>query len=438
MSRSDYEHNLVQAVAAMARGDFAGAAGAVRRARGIDGFQRGEEALEAWCDLYVRLPKSRLLDSWPLRQLWGHDGVVSSISLSRDAGYMLTGGVDACLRLWETVSGRCLKTFEGHGGPILAASLIQGGRWAVSGSWEPAADRDQSLKVWELTSGRCVGHLVGHRARITSLAAEPWGPRVVSGSADTTVRLWDLEQRRLLHTLEGHSDVVSSVSLIRSGRRVASGSWDGTLRLWDAATGECLRTIDTGHGFVLAVGGCAGSGIVYSAGEDGRVCQWDGESGERLREFHGHRGPVVSLCAGFDGHTLVSAGDDGTVRIWDADTGEEWQCLAGHGYRTNAVHISMDGRLVASVGNDQSVRLWHLDWELQDRESAEWDEAARSHLDEFLDGFPDRGRAGGAGAWGEREFKILLHRLGCAGYGWLRADGVQRRLSDLAVGGTGR
>jgi len=34
--------------------------------------------------------------------------------------------------------------------------------------------------------------------------------------------------------------------------------------------------------------------------------------------------------------------------------------------------------------------------------------------------------------WTEEDFKGLLHTLGCAGYGWLRQEGVRRKLEEMA------
>jgi hypothetical protein len=35
--------------------------------------------------------------------------------------------------------------------------------------------------------------------------------------------------------------------------------------------------------------------------------------------------------------------------------------------------------------------------------------------------------------WSEEDFQRLLHTLGCAGYGWLRPEGVRRKLEEMAL-----
>ena len=46
--------------------------------------------------------------------------------------------------------------------------------------------------------------------------------------------------------------------------------------------------------------------------------------------------------------------------------------------------ISADGRYALSGSEDNTIRLWFLDWELDDREPADWDAAARPYLQNFL------------------------------------------------------
>ena len=51
---------------------------------------------------------------------------------------------------------------------------------------------------------------------------------------------------KLLRTLEGHTDTVYSVAFDPTGQTLASGSDDNTVKLWEPASGKLLRTLE-GH-----------------------------------------------------------------------------------------------------------------------------------------------------------------------------------------------
>ena len=93
-------------------------------------------------------------------------------------------------------------------------------------------------------------------------------------------------------------------------------------------------------------------------------------------------------------------------------------------------------RFVLSASEDATVRLWELDWDYDFPDPADWDEGARPYLDIFLtlhtpygpDGLTRRGKP----QWSEGDFQNLLKDLGYRGYGWLRPEGVRKKLEELA------
>jgi len=88
--------------------------------------------------------------------------------------------------------------------------------------------------------------LAGHTGAINSVAFDPQGESLASGSRDCTVKLWEARSGKLLRTLEGHQSAVWSVAFDRQGETLASGSDDETVKLWEVGSGKLLRTLE-GH-----------------------------------------------------------------------------------------------------------------------------------------------------------------------------------------------
>ena len=93
--------------------------------------------------------------------------------------YILTGGLDGTIRLWDVNSGKCLKTLFGH----------------VEGVWALAADtlrivsgaEDRTVKVWDARTGKSEKTFTGHEGPVTCLGLGD--SRLVTGSEDLTVRV---------------------------------------------------------------------------------------------------------------------------------------------------------------------------------------------------------------------------------------------------------
>ncbi|WP_201390123.1 WD40 repeat domain-containing protein [Ktedonobacter sp. SOSP1-85] len=173
-----------------------------------------------------------------------------------------------------------------------------------------------------------------------------------------------------------------------------------------------------------------------------------------LRQFQGHTDYVQSVHLSADGRWALSGSYDKTIRLWEATTG---RCL--HTLRipesaeVPSVSLSIDKRWVVAYSVNTSERnalsighthIWELDWDLEAHDAMDWDEGATSHLETFLSlralsrettaqeyALP-QSEHHSVPMWSDEAFQELLLQLQYADYGWLRPEGVQRKLIELA------
>ncbi|KAG6019289.1 hypothetical protein E4U41_003309 [Claviceps citrina] len=101
--------------------------------------------------------------------------------------YMLTGGLDNTVRLWDTTTGKCIRSMFGH----------------VEGIWGLVGDtlrvvtgaNDSMTKIWEPRSGKCERSFTGHAGPVTCVGLSD--SRMASGSEDGEVRLYSFEGETL-------------------------------------------------------------------------------------------------------------------------------------------------------------------------------------------------------------------------------------------------
>ena len=422
---------------AFAIADPVTAANHIKQARSLIGCERIPEAVELWAELYMHLPRRALNGGWGKRTLEGHTDSVNSVSLSRDGKYALSGSGDNTLKLWEVATGRCVRTFEGHGGSVDSVSLSADGKYALSGSL------DNTLKLWDVATGRCLRTFKGD-VKSVSLSAD--GKYALSGNGG--LNLWDVAAGRCLRTFKGNG---RSISLSADGKYALSGSDDKTLKLWEVATGQCLRTFE-GHGHsVRSVGLSADGKYALSGSDDKTLKLWEVATGQCLRTFEGHGHSVWSVSFSADGKYALSGSRDKTLKLWEVATGGCLRTFEGHEGWVYSVSLSADGKYALSGSGDKTLKLWMLDWELEDRQAADWDEGAREYLHIFsiqhtpyAYSLPENRRPSreevtmaltrqGKPTWSEGDFQQLLHTLGCVGYGWLRPEGVRRELERMSA-----
>ncbi|KAL2863424.1 F-box/WD repeat-containing protein [Aspergillus lucknowensis] len=97
--------------------------------------------------------------------------------------YIVTSALDSTIRLWETTTGRCLRTFFGHleGVWALGADTLR----IVSGA------EDRMIKVWDPRTGKCERTFTGHSGPVTCIGLGD--SRFATGSEDCEVRMYSFQ-----------------------------------------------------------------------------------------------------------------------------------------------------------------------------------------------------------------------------------------------------
>jgi WD repeat-containing protein 48 len=84
--------------------------------------------------------------------------------------------------------------------------------------------------------------LAGNKDSIYSLAMNPSGTIIVSGSTEKVLRIWDPRTCSKLMKLKGHQDNIKALVLNKDGSQCLSASSDGTIKLWSLGQQQCVQT----------------------------------------------------------------------------------------------------------------------------------------------------------------------------------------------------
>ena len=316
-----------------------------------------KELLQEYSGRFDTLFGTKNIATIECRRLEGHDGNVSSVQFSFDGRYVLSGSDDTTVKLWDTRTGACIRTFTGHKERVNTVGLSDDGRYGLSGS------RDTSIKLWELATGKCLHTLIGESDEVKSVSLNRDGRFAVSGSG-ARVMFWDLSAGKCLRSFDGHLRNISSVCLSGDGKYALSGSEDQTLRLWDTSNGKCLRIFDGHRRDVTSV--CLSANLKYavSGSKDFTVKLWETETGQCLRSFEGHSSHVESVNMSADGNYVISGSsasllNDNTLKLWDVKTGKCLHTLQNYNKSINSAGLTTDGRM-AVLASGTTITLLTL------------------------------------------------------------------------------
>ncbi|OUL34278.1 hypothetical protein BV372_14260 [Nostoc sp. T09] len=288
-----------------------------------------------------------------IKTLIGHTNSVNDISFSPNGKMLASASDDNTLKLWDTSTGKEIKTLIGH------TNSVKGVSFSPDGKMLATASSDNMVKLWNTSTGKEIKTLNGHTNRVNGVSFSPDGKMLASASVDRTVKLWNTSTGKEIKTLSGHTDWVYGVSFSPDGKMLASASVDRTVKLWNTSTYKEIKTLIGLTDLVLSVSFSPDGKMLATASGDKTVKLWDTSSYKEIKTLIGHTNWVYRVSFSRDGKMLATASGDNTVKLWDTSSYKEIKILSGHTNWVYGVSFSPNGKMLATASGDNTVKLWN-------------------------------------------------------------------------------
>ncbi|TFK79655.1 nuclear mRNA splicing protein [Polyporus arcularius HHB13444] len=246
------------------------------------------------------------------KTLANHKGPVHVARYAKGtAKYVLSGGQDRTVKLWNPELGTEIKSYAAHGYEVLSLTVAHdNSRFASCGG-------DRQVFLWDVVTGQTIRRIPGHMGKIFTVEFNEDASVLASGSYDSTVRLWDLksQNRQPIQVLDEARDAVQALHV--GGSYIVTGSVDGHVRTYDLRMGE-LRTDFLGHP-VTAIVPSQDNQTYLATTLDAHVRLMDMSTGKMLNDFQGHTSTSYRIrsCFGHGESTVVCGDENGSVWAWD-------------------------------------------------------------------------------------------------------------------------
>jgi WD40 repeat protein len=288
-----------------------------------------------------------------------HDNYVSALAFVKreSKAVVISGSYDRNLIWWDAESGTAVRSVKAHEGWLRDLVATPDGSRLVS------AGDDMLVKVWETDTGKPVRSLEGHakktpQGHVTALyavAVSPDGKHLASGDRIGAVRVWELATGKLAQKFE--------VPMLYT--------YDPRQR--KRSIGGIRALAFSGDGTFLAVGGIGQVGNVDGLAGPVHVELWDWGKPERrfAAGAQGHKGIINHLLFHPSGGWLVGVGggaDNGVLAFWPTDKVPEAEkgkkaSVAGQRVKTSGhVHrfgFKADGSELYAAGY-RKLEVWSL------------------------------------------------------------------------------
>jgi WD40 repeat protein len=142
------------------------------------------------------------------------------------------------MNVFETESGKFVRSFEGHTHHVLDVS------WRADGRVLATCGADNVVKAWNFKTGDQIKTTQGFNKEVTSLRFLSDGnDMVVTASGDANVRFNNVAQGNSPRTFGGAQDFLYTVDVTADGKLIVAGGQDSVLRIW-RENGQAVATFD--------------------------------------------------------------------------------------------------------------------------------------------------------------------------------------------------
>ncbi|KAJ6660004.1 hypothetical protein lerEdw1_018202 [Lerista edwardsae] len=250
----------------------------------------------------------------------GHKGAVWGATLNKDATKAATAAADFTAKVWDGVSGDELITLA-HKHIVKSVDFSQDSNYLLTGG------QDKLLRIYDLSKPEAEPQMIsGHTSGIKKALWSSDDKQILSAD-DKTVRLWDRNTMAEIKAINVAMSV-SSMEYVPEGEILVI-TYGRTIAFHSAETLEQIKSFEA-PATINSASLHPEKECLVAGGEDFKLYKYDYNTGEELESYKGHFGPIHCVRFSPDGELYASGSEDGTLRLWQTTVGKTyglWKCV---------------------------------------------------------------------------------------------------------------
>jgi RNA polymerase sigma factor (sigma-70 family) len=242
-----------------------------------------------------------------------------SAAFSADGKLLATTGADRLVRLWDTATGKEMRSWPFK--PNFPGAI----GFAHDGKTLAVADAGETIRLLDVASGAEAEQPSGNRTSAVRAFFAPDGRTAVTADiTDATLHWWDPQRGKLLRKQQWPALEVAISAVASDCRTLFSWGSDQPVRTWDLASGKETRRWPANFGlsYPSALVPSPDNKTLALLYQQPVIVLADAVTGKELRRLQAHT-PYPSGAAFLPEGRFLTWGPDARVRVWDLATGRE-------------------------------------------------------------------------------------------------------------------
>ncbi len=280
----------------------------------------------------------------------GHESFVYAVTFSVDGHYLISGGIDGKIIVWDIANGT--QKYE-----LSQFDYTDFVLFSSDSSKVLIAAGNGDFWVNDILSGEQIQAFKGHGSRMLGASFSADDRSILTFNRDDSVRLWDMETGEEVSNYGNLGNDVLDVRL-EPDPAILIQSVSGYLEYRNIATGGVIQAFNV-DAYVVTAQFSLDGGFVTSISDNNHIQLWNVEDGE---EYFGTQagGQYFSVTVSPDGSMLLATGDEGKITIVDTQSRVVLYEIEVYAGVVESSSWSPDGTTFATADDRGIVRVWGL------------------------------------------------------------------------------
>lgn len=294
------------------------------------------------------------LDSLRLVLPMGHSDYLQSANYSPDGKLIVTASEDNSILIWESRTGKLLRTLIGHTDKVKSAFFSPDGEQIFSIS------NDSTIRLWLTKSGKLLHKIKLEHENVSSSIFSPDGQKIIFTPCaewcfnDSIIEIWSTKNGQKMYSIEKYLKDIQTLS-VSENNLLVTYSFDSVAVIFNLNTGEIIQKINC-HSWINMASFSPDRKFIITASMDKQIRLWETYTGKLLKTFEDPNSGLHSFVFSPDEKRLLMFGEN-SIFLWNYIDGKNDFTLNNNLFNIKSAIFSPNGKNILALCNDSVVRI---------------------------------------------------------------------------------
>ena len=281
-----------------------------------------------------------------ITELKGHNDYVNSIACSSDGNFLISGGKDNTVIIWDLNLKIKLRKFYGFDKGVKSICISNNGMLVAGVGF------DKTLKVWDFNTGEVL--FVLEKAICAAFSPDSKSIAINTKNIGIPITIFSTGDFKNIIEIKGEHNWMSyelkSIQYSPDGTLICGSNYE-SINIWTVRDGNVFKNLRGHKGEVNFCAFSPDGKMIASAGKDKTVKIWNLKETKEKFDYKTHTASINSVAFNKNSNSVLSASNDCTTKMFHIDTGNPSLILEKHNDFVRQAVFGFNDDLIITTGD---------------------------------------------------------------------------------------